>query len=674
MFILMKLVILLSTFIVVVRSLPGRGGDIGKPQALEQSTDRLVFAHFMIGITSNRRNAADYDDDMVQAKSLGIDAFALNIGVDPYTDQQLQFAYASAAKNNMKVFLSFDFNWWHTPQVHEIGQKIAQYGLLPGQLMVDGKIFVSTFAGDDLDVATLRKSVGKPIFFAPNFHPSYGTNISAVDGLLNWMAWPNDGNNKAPTARKNVSVADGDHEYLKALNGKAYIAPASPWFFTHFGPEVPYSKNWVFPSDLLWYDRWNEILAMKPRFVEIVTWNDYGESHYIGPLRSPHTDDGASKWINDMPHEGWLELSKPFIAAFKAGATSVNKYIDEDLLIYWYRPTLRDTNCDSTDTCMVPANNDSGNYFLGRPNGWETMQDSVFVVSLLTAPALIQIDSGGTLFSYNAPAGALAQAIPMHIGTQSFSMIRHGKAILSGSSLKPIISECVCGLYNFNAFVGTLPPGPRDALQPDGLAAFRQGLRVSTCEASPSLGTVPPPTAPVTSSTTIPATTTTTSKEPTTTTTATTTTTTTTATKPCMTSTACTATVTITMQLSTILTTTEVSVMTITQTETQRQTVTATATTCSTGGAGGDGGSPTDKACIAGTGPDNYSGLCVFACKYGYCPPGPCTCTQYGTALPPPPSTGVRGVPLAGEDDSYLGLCSFACDHGYCPSTACRTA
>ena len=152
------------------------------------------------------------------------------------------------------------------------------------------------------------------------------------------------------------------------------------------------------------------------------------------------------------PHEGWLELSKPFIAAFKAGATSVNKYIDEDLLIYWYRPTLRDTNCDSTDTCMVPANNDSGNYFLGRPNGWETMQDSVFVVSLLTAPALIQIDSGGTLFSYNAPAGALAQAIPMHIGTQSFSMIRHGKAILSGSSLKPIISECVCGLYNFNAF------------------------------------------------------------------------------------------------------------------------------------------------------------------------------------------------------------------------------
>ena len=74
----------------------------------------------------------------------------------------------------------------------------------------------------------------------------------------------------------------------------------SPWFSTHFGPEVPYSKNWVFPSDLLWFNRWTEVLTMGPPFIEIVTWNDYGESHYIGPLNSPHTDDGGSKWVNDM--------------------------------------------------------------------------------------------------------------------------------------------------------------------------------------------------------------------------------------------------------------------------------------------------------------------------------------------------------------------------------------
>lgn len=31
--------------------------------------------------------------------------------VDPYTDTQLGYAYQSAANNDMKVFISFDFNW-----------------------------------------------------------------------------------------------------------------------------------------------------------------------------------------------------------------------------------------------------------------------------------------------------------------------------------------------------------------------------------------------------------------------------------------------------------------------------------------------------------------------------------------------------------------------------------
>lgn len=76
-----------------------------------QTTDRYVFCHFMIGIVADRTSSADYDADMQRAKSLGIDAFALNIGIDSYTDAQLNYAYESAANNNMKVFISFDFNW-----------------------------------------------------------------------------------------------------------------------------------------------------------------------------------------------------------------------------------------------------------------------------------------------------------------------------------------------------------------------------------------------------------------------------------------------------------------------------------------------------------------------------------------------------------------------------------
>ncbi|KAJ5742636.1 CAZyme family GH71 [Penicillium nucicola] len=451
--------ILLSMTVTVVVWVISWAGTVNSALLVtKQSTSRLVFAHFMIGATRNRKSASEYDEDMRRARSLGIDAFALNIGVDPYTNQQLELAYESAAQNMMQVFISFDFNWWQTEQTTEIGQTIAMFATRPAQLIVDNKVFASTFAGDGLDVAALRTAAGIPIFFAPNFHLAFGTDISAVDGLFNWMAWPHSGGNKAPTRHSNISVSDGDQVYINALAGRAYVA-LSPWFFTHFGPEVPYSKNWVFPSDLLWYDRWHEILTMGPRFIEIVTWNDYGESHYTGPLHSPHTDDGASKWVNDMPHDGWLEMAKPFIAAFKAGASSPDKYITSDQLFYWYRPTLRNQNCDITDTCTAPAINNSGNYFLGRPDGWNSMQDSVFVVSLLRSPALVQINSGGRAYHYNAPAGSFARAVSMYTGEQSFSVYRNGQAILEGTSLKPIINGCVCGLYNFNAYGKTFAKG-----------------------------------------------------------------------------------------------------------------------------------------------------------------------------------------------------------------------
>lgn len=79
-----------------------------------------------------------------------------------------------------------------------------------------------------------------------------------------------------------MTVAQGDASYKSWLGGKTYMAPVSPWFSTHYGPEVLYSKNFVFPSGPLWYNRWQEILTGGFNFVEIITWNDIGESHYVG--------------------------------------------------------------------------------------------------------------------------------------------------------------------------------------------------------------------------------------------------------------------------------------------------------------------------------------------------------------------------------------------------------
>ncbi|KAF2742092.1 glycoside hydrolase family 71 protein [Sporormia fimetaria CBS 119925] len=456
-----------------------------------QNGGRLVFAHFMMGIVPNRRSASDYDADMLAAKAAGIDAFALNIGTDTYNQEQLNYAYESAANNNMKAFISFDFHYWKTSDTAAIGYLIKTYGSKPGQLKVDNKVFVSSFLGDGINVAQVRQAAGMDIYFAPNWVPTGDRN--AVDGALNWAAWDNDCAGRAPKPGRNCTVESGDAAYTNWLAGKGYIAPVSPWFFTHFGNEVSYPKNFMFPGDLLWFDRWNQMLQLSPRFIEILTWNDYGESHYVGPLSSKHTDDGNSKWVNDMPHTGFLDMAKPYIAAYKAGQTSAASYVTQDKLVYWYKPTLKTLNCDSTDTVGA------------RPDGYDTLEDAVFVVAMLKQAGRVTATSGSNSRGFDAPAGISAWKVPMGVGKQTFKLERSGQQVLSVTSLRDVSNTCPCGLYNYNAYVGTVPAGPNDALQPEGLTNFKNGLKVA-CDARPSITSTPPaasstPTPPPTSRT-----------------------------------------------------------------------------------------------------------------------------------------------------------------------------
>lgn len=406
--------------------------------------------------------------------------------------------------------------------------------------------------------------------------------------------------------------------------------------------------------------------------MEIITWNDYGESHYIAPLSSQHEDDGASKWVNDMPHDGWRDLAQPFIAAYKAGSKSVNEYIKEDKIIYWYRPTPRTVNCDSTDNTMKAGNNDSGNYFNGKPNGWEDMQDSVFVVSLLKSAGSIEVTSGKNIKTFNAPAGASSFKIDMGVGQQKFSLTRDSKQVFGGTSRRDVTDTCPCGLYNFNAYVGTLPEGKSDPLDAAGLASFTVGLSVKTCSAAPSLGSGSP--APVTTVAGGGIGSVSGGGNPT--------------------------------GASGVAT--SVTTVTTLKTTTISDFLPSTSGNPSVGPSGmpsgipsgtpsvGSGGSPSSipaspsrtgsaavptssdgaQGCNGGTNvadiSPNMAGLCSFSCSRGYCPSEVCVCTS--TGIPETaPDTFPPGCPLEAENDSYKGLCKFSCMRGYCPPAACTT-
>lgn len=391
-----------------------------------------------------------------------------------------------------------------------------------------------------------------------------------------------------------------------------------------------------------------------------------------------------------MPHDGWRDLAQPFIAAYKAGSKSVNQYIKEDKIIYWYRPTPRTVNCDSTDNTMKPGNNDSGNYFNGKPNGWEDMQDSVFLVSLLKSPGSIEVTSGKNTQRFEAPAGASSFKLDMGVGQQKFSLTRNSQQVFSGISRRDITDACPCGLYNFNAYVGTLPEGKSDPLDAAGLASFSVGLAVKTCEAAPSLGPGSPAPLPTTAAGG--------GVGPTTG-----------GGSPTGASPTGASGSGISVITATTFQTTAASQAPPSESQGQSpsggpggnpggspsvgpsgmpseipsgQPTVGSSTTPVSSSLTGSAAAPTSteegQSCNGGTNaPDkdpNIGGLCSFSCSRGYCPPDVCVCTSTGTPEFAP-DTSPPGCPLEAEaeSESYKGLCKFSCMRGYCPPGACTT-
>lgn len=132
----------------------------------------------------------------------------------------------------------------------------------------------------------------------------------------------------------NIGVFTTDQQYLAGLNevngtDKTYMAAVSPWFFTHYSPET-YDKNvsltlsavakccphtlcdyeWIYLADYWSYEqRWTTLIENRDvvDVVEIITWNDYSESHYIGPIEGAQPN--SQGWTNGMPHLGGLSYS-----------------------------------------------------------------------------------------------------------------------------------------------------------------------------------------------------------------------------------------------------------------------------------------------------------------------------------------------------------------------------
>lgn len=140
-----------------------------------------------------------------------------------------------------------------------------------------------------------------------------------------------------------------------------------------------------------------------------------------------------------MPHDAWRDLYKPFIAAYKAGASTPT--VEAEEVVYWYRPTPKNVTCTGDP---LPA-----------PNGISMLSDSIFVATMLQSPATLTVTSGSNApVSIDVPAGIVTSNVTMGIGGQSFEVTRNGQTIMSGQGGLDIKDTCI--YYNFNVYVGSL--------------------------------------------------------------------------------------------------------------------------------------------------------------------------------------------------------------------------
>ena len=68
--------------------------------------------------------------------------------------------------------------------------------------------------------------------------------------------------------------------------------------------------QWIYYADSHLYNtRWENIIANRGSFdlIEIATWNDFSESHYIGPIHGAQPN--SQLWVDGFDHSGIVSSS-----------------------------------------------------------------------------------------------------------------------------------------------------------------------------------------------------------------------------------------------------------------------------------------------------------------------------------------------------------------------------
>jgi glucan endo-1,3-alpha-glucosidase len=134
---------------------------------------------------------------------------------------------------------------------------------------------------------------------------------------VNWNSWPQN-------TQGDIIVPTTDHQTLLTAAhavGKTFLMGVSPLQFKH----IDSGDNWYRRREQNLEYRLGQVLSMQSDFIELQTWNDAGESHYMGnSWPEPISGTAIVAYTEDYDHTGYWQLLPAFIEAYKSGATTTS--------------------------------------------------------------------------------------------------------------------------------------------------------------------------------------------------------------------------------------------------------------------------------------------------------------------------------------------------------------
>lgn len=445
---------LLVMFVIPISACGGSGvapalGEVTQP--LPPSDAPRVFAHWHVPVQPVNTLEA-YRAEVRKAKAMGLDGFAYNVtpGLTNWTNTyraQIDMLYQAASEaGDFYLFPSVDMCcsndriWIDTVMLYRYDDpvRLRVDGLPVGQTWL-GNNQVPSGTGSDsvagwkmlLDNYTAQ---GKPIYFIPFFVPDGETTQQSVNEMYDRFPYTDGLYNYAAFAEGDDPLGGVVHntyyDVAADVRGRDAMAGAAPAFNRHsdtgqFGNRILGD----FEGFHTWLEEWKGIVQEQPRFVEIITWNDYLEGSYIGgryPGQLPSSSAG-----NDLGHAAYRKLAEYYIEWYKTGT----------------KPTIMN------DTIAIAHRLHSENAVasgdpLPKPTGWENVEDNLYGAVILKEPAQIRLESGDTSQTFDVAAGVHEVSMPFAEGTQRIVLLRNSQTRLVATSSKPINNDI--STYNFN--------------------------------------------------------------------------------------------------------------------------------------------------------------------------------------------------------------------------------